>query len=66
MFNFVWNNIGMRGVYFFILIFYMLKNLEEFDLSGNIVELVGLEVLLFCFIDINCKLKCLELNYCKI
>ena len=64
--NLAWNNIGMRGVHSFISIFHTLKNLEELDLSGNTVESVGLEALLPCFIDTNCKLKCLELNHCKI
>lgn len=64
--NLAWNNIGIRGVRSLISIFQSLKNLEELDLSGNIIEAVGLEALLPCLMVPGCMIKCLELNHCKL
>ncbi|XP_022780619.1 NACHT, LRR and PYD domains-containing protein 3-like isoform X2 [Stylophora pistillata] len=64
--NLAWNNIGMRGVHSLISIFHTLNNLQELDLSGNNIESVGIEALLPCFMDANCKIRCLELNHCQI
>lgn len=64
--NLAWNNIGIKGVRSLISIFQTLQNLEELDLSGNIIEAVGLEALLPCLMVPACKMKCLELNHCKL
>ena len=64
--NLAWNNIGIRGVHSLISIFRTLENLEELDLSGNIIEAAGLEAILPCLMDPGCKIKCLELNHCKL
>ena len=64
--NLAWNDIGIRGVQSLISIFQSLENLEELDLSGNIIEAVGLEALLPCLMAPGCMIKCLELNYCKL
>ena len=64
--NLAWNSISMEGVRSLISIFQTLQNLEELDLSGNIIEAVGLEALLPCLMVPGCKIKCLELNHCKL
>ena len=64
--NLAWNNIGIEGLRSLISIFHTLQNLEQLDLSGNIIEAVGVEALLPCLMVPSCKIKCLELNYCKL
>lgn len=64
--NLAWNNIGIEGLRSLISIFHTLQNLEQLDLSGNIIEAVGVEALLPCLMVPSCKLKCLELNHCKL
>ena len=61
-----WNNIGIDGLRSLISIFHTLQNLEQLDLSGNIIEAVGVEALLPCLMVPSCKIKCLELNHCKL
>ncbi|KAL9956015.1 hypothetical protein ACROYT_G037432 [Oculina patagonica] len=64
--NLAWNNIGIKGVRSLISIFQTLQNLEELDLSGNVIEAGGLEALLPCLMVPGCIMKCLELNHCKL
>ena len=64
--NLAWNNIGIEGLRSLISIFHTLQNLEQLDLSGNIIEEVGVEALLPCLMVPSCKIKCLELNHCKL
>lgn len=64
--NLAWNNIGIEGLRSLISIFHTLQNLEELDLSGNIIEAVGVEALLPCLMVPSCKIKCLGLNHCKL
>ena len=64
--NLAWNSIGIEGLRSLISIFHTLQNLEQLDLSGNIIEAVGVEALLPCLMVPSCKIKCLELNHCKL
>lgn len=64
--NLAWNNIGIQGLRSFISLFHTLQNLEQLDLSGNIIEAIGMEDMLSCLMVPSCKIKCLELNHCKL
>ena len=64
--NVAWNNIGIKGVRSLASSFQTFTNLEDLDLSGNIIGGVGLEALLPCLIVPVCKIKCLGLNYCDL
>lgn len=64
--NLAWNRIGIEGLRSLISIFDTLQNLEQLDLSGNIIEAVGVEALLPCLMVPSCKIKCLELNHCEL
>ena len=61
-----WNNITIAGIKSLASFFHSLTNLEELDLSGNVIEGVGLKVMLPCLMTASCRIKRLELNFCRL
>lgn len=61
-----WNNITITGIKSLASFFPSLTNLEELDLSGNVIGGVGLKVMLPCLMTPSCRIKRLELNFCKL
>lgn len=61
-----WNNITITGIKSLASFFHSLTNIEELDLSGNVIEDVGLKVMLPCLMTASCRIKRLELNFCKL
>lgn len=61
-----WNNITITGIKSLASFFHSLTNIEELDLSGNVIEDVGLKVMLPCLMTASCRVKRLELNFCKL